>query len=647
MATKKLDKKFIQELTNKATLQRRSSFEFKQSKLPYWKQNEDLYYVRESKKYISNRHNAPLPVMSGMLDTFLAKINDTINLQFVPQGNEDQHKAEVVTKLWKHDSNKNYYEQVDRIVKKNAALCGRGIYKTVGTNSPMFCTKLLPVSHYNFHCEPLGGYDLNNHVFCGQDGIYKTPYDLKQGVKNGIYNKQEVDNLIKSSNNEYKEINQDNIDNTNKIKANSLFDSHSYYIGETHFNLTEWYMNYDGKKYYLLFEPNKKICIRCEELKDVLESNKYPFVSFATHPDHTVFWSKSLADDIRPLAIEMRTLLNQTLDNIQKRNWGQRIVDINRLTDYDSLAYRADGVIPVNLQPGESVQTIYNMVETPDTTNATLALMNTLRGMLGQDTGVTAGTQGISDTKAVSVYRGNMMEVADRFKKTGHEYQRAWREIGERYLWAVKQYCSAKDAINILGAEAHDFDEDVINDWKPKLDFIIQLESQEVEKQQVDAQRKLDALALVQQLGPLNVKDAGKHILKTGGGFTEEEAEIILSPEGESDIEIRSDAYRAIQQIQKGKEPKIYQNATSYFLQILYDFATKKCEDINISSKVLLYAQLHANIALENMRRRATMLGTDQVQQMERQRQQNAGVIDTNVVPNATSYNLKSPNNGQ
>ena len=112
----KLNKELIDTLVTRATNQRESSLEYKRPKMSFWKQNEDLYYVRESKTYISNRHNSPLPVMSGMIDTFLAKINDSINIMFTPQGEEDNHKAEIVSALWKHDSEAGYFEQTDRIV---------------------------------------------------------------------------------------------------------------------------------------------------------------------------------------------------------------------------------------------------------------------------------------------------------------------------------------------------------------------------------------------------------------------------------------------------------------------------------------------------------------------------------------------------
>ena len=630
------------ELLEMALKQRRSSLDYKHPKMKGWKQNEDLYYIRESKKYIIHRHNSPLPVMSGMIDTFLAKINDTISILFTPHGEEDNHKAEICTALWKHDSEVEYFEQTDRIVKKNAALCGRGIYKVTGSANPSYKTCLIPVSHFLFHCEPLGGYSLDNHVFCGQDGIYKTAWDLEEGVKNKMYDKKDTEKLIALQGDEFKGVSTNNLDFLNSTSANSLYEKESYYIGETHFNMTEWYMTYKGVRYYLLFEPQMKICIRCAKLKDILKSNKIPYVSFATHPELNVFWSKALADDIRPLAVEMRVLLNQTLDNIQKRNWAQKIVDVNAITDISSLGYRADGIIPVDVRSGQTVQGAITLIETPDTTNSTLALMNTLRGMLGQDTGVTAGAQGASDQKAVSIYRGNMLEIADRFRKTGNEYQRAWKEIGERYLWNIKQYCSAKDAKKIIGAEAHDFNEDVIDEWRPKLDFIIQLESQDLAKKQAETRTKLDALALVQQLAPLNQKAAGKQIL-INGGFGGQEAEILLSADGEIDTEIKSDAYRSIQQILEGKEPKMYYNATTYFMQILFDYATKKCENEKVSNKILMYAQQHANIAAENMQRRATSTGTDQVRELERSQQSNGG-LDTNVVPNASSLNLKSPN---
>ena len=67
-----------------------------------------------------------------------------------------------------------------------------------------------------------------------------------------------------------------------------------------------------------------------------------------------VFWSKAPADDARPLARIINTMINQELYNRQKRNYGQRIYDPSMFPNVAALAdWRPDGLIPANTKNGE------------------------------------------------------------------------------------------------------------------------------------------------------------------------------------------------------------------------------------------------------------------------------------------------------
>ena len=146
----------------------------------------------------------------------------------------------------------------------------------------------------------------------------------------------------------------------------------------------------------------------------------------------------------------------------------------------------------------------------------------------------------------------------------------------------------------------------------------------------------------------MNNKAAGMQILMNGG-YTEPQAEVLLSSKGELNAQIEADAYRAIQKIELGKVPKLYYNADTYFLQTLTDYAVTKTEDEKISEKILEYAMNHVPIAEENMMRKAQHLKVgEQEGQVEGvpgvgpQSNSQPGAVDPNLVPNASSYNLKS-----
>ena len=88
------------------------------------------------------------------------------------------------------------------------------------------------------------------------------------------------------------------------------------------------------------------------------------------------------------MADALGVLINQALDNIQKRNWGMRAYDKNIFDNPKMLEWRPDGLIPADSKDGNISNGIYQ-IQTPDTGTLTLNLVEFFDGFIGQKTGIT------------------------------------------------------------------------------------------------------------------------------------------------------------------------------------------------------------------------------------------------------------------
>ena len=71
----------------------------------------------------------------------------------------------------------------------------------------------------------------------------------------------------------------------------------------------------------------------------------WPFWTYAPYPDLTEFWTPSPADYVRELIMAQAVSINQMLDNAERVNKPQRIVDVGAIQNLAELKYRRDGYI--------------------------------------------------------------------------------------------------------------------------------------------------------------------------------------------------------------------------------------------------------------------------------------------------------------
>lgn len=609
-----------------------TSRQYKYARMTQIQENENLYVGIVPKEY-KNPYNDCYPYMSGYVDQVMAEITDTIVVRFDP-GDESDYKAALkTTALFDSQVKSNLphaqWQLKDRYSKRLAIFSGVGILKVHAESDPTFRVVLNNVDHYDFHNEPAGGGNLEAHLFCGEEGIFKTKEEIEKGAESGYYNKQYADLLLtRTSSQEYKDNTESYTQRINRFKAMGLDPESNNYVGQSIFKLVEWYLTYKGCRYYCLFEERSMTAIRICKLRDmfsIIEPNDdalYPYSVWHTNEDPKVFWSKAPCDDVRPIAININRVLNQLMYNRDKQNTGQRLYDPTMIKDVKSLAdWRVDGLTPVDTKNGQRALNTAVFSLTTSGLTGNVEIVQFLNEFAGQKSGVTPGSQGQApSSQKVGIFYGEVQQISKRMGVYNRSYRECWAGIGLRFRVGLKDHLKGnKIPVRIMGAKGVEWTTISEEDLNPVRDYDIVVEggSETLLQKREENDRKAAALQRVQTVNP-KWKDA--QILKAAG-YNDEEVKEAWSLTDPGLKELLSEAAQAEQKIVEGKPVELNRGANAAFMQHLINFAQNlsmddKDKENDIAIKVLAYAQQHAIIAAENEARSAMKLINDAKVQM-------------------------------
>jgi len=610
------------EITLRSTKQLDESRTFKYGRMNTIKKNEDLYMGIAEKQY-KNPYSICFPYMAGYIDQLAAELDEAPAIIFEPTTEADYRSAEATTAIFEKVSRSRLphaqWEIKDRFSKKLAIFSGVGILKFHTESVNGFKAILNNVDHYDFHCEPAGGAILENHLFCGEEGIFKTREEIEFGVEKGFYDEVQAQKLLsRTSSQQYKENASSYNQRMNRHKAMGLSpESHSY-VGQDIFKMVEWYTTYKGCRYYVLFDEFSKIAIRIEKLRNIfsiIEPNDdalYPYEAWHTHEDPKVFWSKAPADDVRPIAEVINTLMNQQLYNRDKQNMGHRLYDPKLVKDVKSLGdWRVDGLTPVDTRNGSVPlsSSVYRL--DVGNLNGTIETVEFLNTFTGQKTGSTPGSQGQApSSQKVGIYYGEMQQISKRLSVHNRSYREAYASIGLRFRVGLFDNFGEDEtiAVKIMGGKGIQWKDITKDDIKSIKDYDIIVEGgNESEMQRV--QQNDRKAALLDKVATVNPKWKDMQRLKAAG-YDEEEIKEAYSLVDPGLKELLSEAAQAEQDIVEGKTPPLNRGANAAFIQHIMNFADSlsmkdKRKESLIAIKLEMYAKAHATIAADNEHRNA------------------------------------------
>lgn len=579
--------------------------------------NEESYYLKV-KPALPGRVNIPLPIVAGFVDSLKSKTDDAPKVTFGHQGLANLRLAQKVTSAWDilTDTTHGKYAYKDRAAKTLAIFGGRAIFKAYASSDDGYHNHLDVVDHFDFLCEPKGGGDLDDHLYLGQQNIYRTQDELEKGIKAGFYDVEAATTIIKSIGTEESKKNDSAVvEKAARYKALGLDMEAAAYVGQNVANLVEWYMQWFGKRYYLLFDPVLRQAVRISENKVLFAKDTQPFVSWATHEDPFNFWSKASVDDIRPVADGMEMTFNEGLNNLRKRNWDMKAYDPSVFPDPSQLEYtRPDQLVTANSNMGERsiANGIYHF-QTPDNTAITVNLVQFLDAFIGKKTGVTDSLQGAAakDVK-VGVYYGDLQQAADRLGLQNKSYSEAWAKLGSRFKDGLQEHLDEPLLVKMVGTHGAEWDELKRSELKGVDDFDIKFTggASEMQANEVKRKQRIDALAPLIQNPRFSARLSDRWVVEQmlqAGGYDNEEIRAGMDLDYDGTYEELSRADMAVEEILRGKTPKLYRGATTSFIQYILNFATDQEVKDEEYQALITYARAHFDYAKENAIRNARL----------------------------------------
>jgi len=583
-----------------------------------WSLIEDAYFNRV-KKSIKGKFNVPVPIISGFVDTWQAKMAKHVPLTF-DQGvdSADYRAAKKTTAFYGKIKVKDEYDwdMQETDGTKLAGIYGRTIYKYYASSTKGYESNLEPVDVYDFYTDPLGGGIDERAKYKGQDNIFRSKEELKAGAEAGLYDAGQVSKLINATKTETL------VDNDTQFKAKHSrlmalgMDGITHnYAGQNLYKLVESGTTFNGERNYVVWNYETGIWVACVPWKERFKSNLWCWPSWATNRDIFNFWSKSPCDDILPVAESIRILINQELDNRNKRNYGQRAYDPSVFPEPAQLEWRPDGLVALKAgtwqMQGDMNKALFQF-ETPEL-KGSIDLANWLDNMLKEKTGVNSEAQGNTDTSKVGIAYLNVQQSAERMKLAMESKTKCWVAIGKRFLWGLSEHMRGAEAVRIIGEKG--YEEDKLHRFEINPEWDVQVSGGDDEKAN-DALQKKALAEMFKTLAPDELLvTSPKWRVKTKMQSIEipdDEIRLAFDLQDESNREVLSRASKMIQDCLEGKEYKPYRGATTVFCQKIVDFATEEDLPLEKYMKLMQIAEIHLPIAAENAARKAVQTRAQQ-----------------------------------
>lgn len=584
------------QLTKQALQEIEFARTYKQGAVWRWQRNEDLYYARKlavaklDAQYATvrpepeSRANVELGKMQSFVHSLLAKIDSPLTFQFKKAKMADLTRVELLNALREQDADSGDWNMKDLMGKKQSILYGRAIYSYHADSYDGYCSYLENVDVYDFLIDPSGGgLDLDLAMYLGRYGVRKNKQQLKEGVKAGYYIKTEAERLINGSGNVQNQDNQEEINKENRYSyigspANRTITDTNVY------KFWEWYTTYEGERYYLLMTEGG-IAVRVEKLKDIFKEDKklkdanWPFWSWASFPDLTEFWTPSDCDYVREIFMAQSVNINQMLDNAERINKPQRIVDTSAIESLSDLIYRRNGVI--RLKPGKDSNASFRIVETPSISTP-LDVYDKLDQIQQLESGITAAAKGDAEEDKVGIYEGNQQNAADKFGLRNKSYTHGYKRFAKLWKNGVDQHLVKKQALSILGPDGY---EETVwvsrRDMKPSEDYGILIESSNAEAQSdaIDKKNKLTFLSANAQNPAQNQKEAYE-ISATIAGFDTDMVRRLMDTSEFGEAKQISEADRDIEDLINNKMIEPNENANVAYGKRIVSYMKDHREDM-------------------------------------------------------------------
>jgi hypothetical protein len=598
------------ELAKQALSEIDYSYRYKKARMASWNKNEDMMNPdRTSPAVISpyggntfqqagdTRAQVPLYKMHGFVHTILSKIDSPLTFKYVKGESADLKKSKLMNAIKDKDSKIGRWNFKDLMGKRDAAIYGRAVYLYLTRNDKGQYKSLLNlIDPKDFLIDPdVGGLcteeedgsGVEKAAYLGWWNTKLTRAQLTKGIKDGIYYKKVVEDLLDGGTNTKVKTPQDT-DKDNR-KASGM--PRERFKNENQFIFYTWITTDENdERYYLVLTPSGD-CIRCEKWVDIRKSGKYPIWTWAAFPDPREFWTPSYCDFARGIFMAQEKSINQSLDNSEQINRPQTAVNVDYVRNLAQVRYRKDGYIEI--EGNVDVNRVLQTRQTPPI-EGPFKVYDKLEQIAEAESGVTSDVKGTSDEDTLGIYEGNLMQAGDRFGLLNKSYAEGYYRFAVLHKEGVMQDLKKKTAVQILGPMGLEIEMVSSRDLKPfQNDYDILVESSLAEAQSnlADSKNKLTFLGGYKGDQTINQKVLFETQAAIAG-VDDDTVKRLLDTNDYDAIEVVAQADEAFQLIIGGHKAPLYKDANTAFLQRLHDLSDKYDHELTSEQHNAVFAYI-------------------------------------------------------
>lgn len=530
-------------------------------------------------------HNVIIPVFAGLIDTMLADWDDEIAVKFEESKPSDyltlpKVQAHFDSELKSLDANArwNYKARTDRF---NAAISGVSILQNYAESDPEYRNVLETINYTDFHCQALGGGILENHLFAGREGIFRTMAEI---VSNDNYPKAQRDKIkdYSWSSADWQQIETTYGTKLMRFRSLGLDPESNSFTGDRTVNLCRFIVTYLGRRYSVLFDPITKVWLEVKPWKEKKtgRDKKYPWKVAHTHEDHKNFWSKSFADDFYPVSENVHVLVNQEVTNREKINNNAIAFDPKMFDDaarLDRAQYTPGTMVPFNSMVDGEVRSAESGIFQFKTAQlqGTIELSQDLLQMLEKYTGAgELNTANIPKNVKPGVVVAMQQQQAKRTSYRMNSFKECYAELALSFFEGMVDHMPSKVSVRLLGENGFIEESDltraeVLAMGSPSCRATSTSEQENANN--MKQQAHVQAIQMISENPNLNSFEK-EVILRNIGKFSESEIAFALENVPYTARKQIAHASMAIQDMLKDIDPEVYYGADISYQRYIYQF---------------------------------------------------------------------------
>ncbi len=483
---------------------REGAFNDQQRRHEDWRENYSLYRDRVFTNRLTQRQSVNVPLMKETIRTMLSKTDEFTDIYFESLSG-DKQKEIFANAYWDYFYHIDNLELKDIVDKKQVGLYGRSIMKLNLFDGRPTVEVLEP---YDWLCDRYADpADISNTAnYQAHINIFQTISEIE---KNPLYDQAAVTRLREK----YAQamglaLSEENVKalqaKNERMQDLGLFDVNNPQVGETYVEINEHYVRLwceedKDLRIFLRITADGELLFE-KKLKDYLNIDFYPFITWADDIEKTDIWSDGLADIVRTPNNVLNSWYSQMVENRTLRNFGMHFYDATQgdgkwvPQSYDPAPW---GFYPVAGNPNDVVK----QVEIPDLSES-MDEMNFVIGMVERATATTATEKG-SETKGdvtlgeVKIMLANSNQ---RIVSVAKFYRLARIELGEKwykFVMANEKWIKPVDLFKKSSVSGKYYKENVgTADWKDEVGYACKvISTAEREQKTIESITKLQAVS--------------------------------------------------------------------------------------------------------------------------------------------------------